>query len=115
MHNLFHYETENSPGYACAKVLQKWNVVQNKHLLHEALDEYFRGRLVMRTNRKLEKAPNPLWRLTIPAWGLAFVLIAFVVLPVRWLITGEYKVSFRSGAFGWLRAWHQRMFPWPKP
>lgn len=114
MHNLFHYEKETSPGYDCAQVLRKWKVVANDHLLHEALDEYFRVRLVMRTNRKRPK-PAPLWRLSIPLWAIAFVLLAFVLLPIRWLFTGEYKVDHRSGAFGWLRAWHQKMFPWPKP
>ena len=114
MYNLFHYDKEGSPGYECARILEKWDVVKNKHLLHEALDDYFRSRLVMRTNRKLPP-PNALWRITIPVWAVAFLLIAFVVLPIRWLFTGEYKLDHRTGAFGWLRSWHQRIFPWPKP
>ena len=95
-------------------MLERWNVVQNKHLLRDALDEYFRSRLVLTLNRK-QNPPHALWRLSIPLWGLAFVLMAFVVLPVRWLFTGEYKVSHKSRSFGWLRAWHQKLFPWPKP
>jgi hypothetical protein len=114
MYNLFHYEKDFSPAYECRRVLEKWDVVKNKHLVGEALDEYFRSRLVMRPNRKRERGPSALWRLTIPAWCVAFVLIAFVVLPVKWLFTGEYKVDHSSGAYGWLRAWHQNMFPWPK-
>jgi hypothetical protein len=115
MNNLFHYEKEFSPQYECRDVLQKWDVVKNAHLLDSALEEYFRSRIVMRPNKKREAGPNPLWRITIPFWCIAFVLIAFVVLPLRWLFTGEYKVDFRTKAFVWFRAWHQKMFPWPKP
>jgi hypothetical protein len=117
MHNLFHYERETNPSYACAQELRNHGLIKGyeSDRVYEALDRYFRSRLVLRPNRKLEKAQNPLWRLTLPVWSLVFVLMAFVVLPLRWLVTGEYKVHYRSGAFGWLRAWHQKMFPWPKP
>lgn len=115
MYNLFHYETEHSPEYECRRILNKWEVDEYPDRLESALDEYFRGRLVMRPNRKRERGPNPLWRLTIPVWLLTFLLMAFAILPMRWLFTGEYKVDHRTGAFGWLRSWHQRIFPWPKP
>lgn len=117
MHNLFHYERESNPSHACAQELRNHGLIKGyeNERVYEALDRYFRNRLVMRPNRSGQPAPNPLWRLTIPMWACAFLLIAFVALPVRWLFTGEYKVSFRSGAFGWLRTWHQRMFPWPQP
>lgn len=114
MHNLFHYEKEFSPAYECRRILVKWDVVKDREDLDSALDEYFRSRLVMRSNPKGRPKPGPLWRLTIPLWALAFLLLAFVVLPVKWLFTGEYKVDHRSGAFGWLRAWHQKMFPYPR-
>lgn len=115
MHNLFHYERENNPAYNCANVLEKWDVVKNEDLLGSALDEYFRGLLVLRPNRKPTQAPGAWWRITIPFWALAYVLLAFVVLPVRWLITGQYLLSHKGRAFRWFRTWHQLIFPWPKP
>ena len=111
MHNLFRYETEHSPAYNCGRILKKWDVVKNAHLLYEALDEYFHGRLVMVRTQKPEKRPSPLWRLTLPVWAVTYVLIAFVVLPLKWLFTGEYLMSHRSKAFTWFRWWAQRIFP----
>lgn len=113
MNNLFHYKKDFSPTNDCAKVLLKWEVVKNKHLLYEALDEYFRARLVLSPNPSGTPRPHPLWRITIPLWALAFVLIAFVVLPVKWLFTGRYKLDQKGRSFQWLKTWHQRMFPWP--
>jgi 1-acyl-sn-glycerol-3-phosphate acyltransferase len=70
--------------------------------------------MVLRSNQPERPKPTALWRITIPAWALAFVLMAFVVLPLRWLVVGEYTLPARGRAFQWVRTWHQRIFPWPK-
>lgn len=116
MNNLFHYEQERSPSYHCAQELLSHGLVKGyeRERVHEALDRYFRSRLVLHTNPKGRPKPAPQWRLTIPLWALAFVLMAFVVLPLRWLFVGQYTLSHKSRAFAWVKAWHQKIFPWPR-
>lgn len=107
--NLLRYHRKTWPESALKNHIRAYTGRYVDEMTSEAIDDWMRGRWVMRRGRPQPVAP--LWRLTMPVFLIVWALLALVVLPIRWVITGRYLLDEKSRLLAVLRPWAKRLFP----
>lgn len=57
-----------------------------------------------------EKKDGPfIWRLTFPIFFIYSMILFFIVLPIKWLITGKYYLGQTSALGNFNMAWYNKI------
>lgn len=110
MRNLFDYDQDTAPHYTLSKHLRYWGVDVD-HRIEGAMNDFFRGKLVLEFKPRPKPRISPLWRLTFPAWVLFWLLLILIICPVLWLLTGNYALHAKHPVYLFFKPWHRKLFP----
>ena len=109
--NIFRYNTEPFPATSLKEAIRQ-SYGKFDAYADDAITEWFNSRLVMRSPLNARPAKASFWwRVTIPVFFTTWMLLAFIVLPIRWIFTGKYYMDEKDSMLSLFKAWRTRIFP----
>lgn len=113
MKNLFRYDPVSMPEYDLKNHIRKWHKEHNVYhgQYDAAIEDFFRGLIVLEYHRDKKRKPHFAWRLTYPLWALTWLVLITAVCPINWIVTGSYALDDQSRIFSWVRPWYRKLFP----